>query len=83
MLVEKLIFILLKGWDGLPDYLHFFLTSALLFSLAGIKIIVTSWRLNGLFKEGYSVLSLTESYSRPQKAEGYCFRPVTLKLSSG
>lgn len=58
-----------------------FLASPLLLSLAGIKRIVTSWLLKGLFKEGCSVLPLVETYSHP-RACSYCFRAVTLKLSS-
>lgn len=58
-----------------------FLTSPLLFSLAGIKRIVTTWLLKGLLKEGCSVLPLVETYSHPRTCY-YCFRAVTLKLSS-
>lgn len=56
-----------------------FWTSPLLLSLAGIKRIVTSWLLKGLFKEGCSVLPLVETYSH-SRACYYCFRAVTLKL---
>lgn len=57
-----------------------FLTSPLLFSLAGIKRAVTSWLLKGLFKEGCSVLPLVETYSHPRTCY-YCFKAVILKLS--
>lgn len=65
------------GWAaGLFYFL--FLTSPLLFSLAVIKRVVTSWFLNGLF-EGWSVLPLVETYSHPRTCY-YCFKAVILKF---
>lgn len=61
VLIKKRTCIMLKHWEGPLGCLPIFD----LCSLAGIKIIVTSWAVKDLLQEGCSVLSLAVSYSHP------------------
>lgn len=70
MLVEA-DFYLAEGLGWSSGLFTFILTSALLFSLAGVKMIVTSWLLNGLFGEGCSAFS--RNLSQPPKPEVLLF----------